>query len=67
MDYSLYITLRNNEEELKQYAHSRAHLEAMKASKRITQKIRTITTNTDCLPKWKDAKDLLKEGIVIKY
>lgn len=61
------MTLWNNEDELKQFALSGAHLEAMKASKQIAKEIRTITIHTDRLPNWREAKDLLKKGKVIKY
>ena len=55
------MTLWNNEEELKQFASSGAHLEAMKASKRIAKEIRTVTIDADHLPNWKEAKKMLHE------
>lgn len=61
------MTLWNNEDELKKFTRSGAHLEAMKASKKIAKEIRTITIETDCLPKWNEAKKLLLKGQVIKY
>lgn len=61
------MTLWNNENELKEFAKSGAHLEAMKSSKNIAKEIRTITIDTDSLPDWKEAKRLLKGGKVMKY
>lgn len=61
------MTLWNNEDELKNFARSGAHLEAMKVSKKIAKEIRTITIETDCLPNWTEAKELLQKGYVIKY
>jgi len=61
------MTLWNSEDELKEFARSGAHLEAMKASKVIAKEIRTVTIETDTLPEWAEAKELLKKGTVIKY
>ena len=61
------MTLWNNEEELKEFARSGAHLEAMKISKQIAKEIRTITIEAYTLPNWKEAIKLLEKGKVIKY
>lgn len=61
------MTLWRNEEELKRFAHSGAHLEAMKDSARIAKEIRTITIDADTLPSWKRAKRILQEGKVMRY
>jgi len=61
------MTLWKSEEELKAFAQSGAHIEAMKASKEIAKEIRTITIDTDKLPNWKEAKNLLQNGKVFKY
>lgn len=61
------MTLWNNEEELKEFARSGAHLEAMKASKRIAKEIRTITIDAEELPNWREAKALLANGKVSRY
>lgn len=61
------MTLWNSEKELKDFAMSGAHLEAMKESKRIAKEIRTITIDSDSLPNWKEAKALLEKGKVIQY
>lgn len=61
------MTLWNSDAELKEFAKSGAHLEAMKKSKNIAKEIRTITIDTDSLPSWKEAKKLLENGKVFKY
>lgn len=61
------MTLWNNELELKEFAKSGAHLDAMKKSKEIAKEIRTITIDTDTLPSWEEAKKLLENAKVYKY
>lgn len=61
------MTLWDNEDELQAFARSGAHLNAMKASKKIAREIRTITIDRDSLPNWNEAKSLLKNGKVMKY
>lgn len=61
------MTLWNDEKDLKAFAKSGAHLEAMKTSNQIAKEIRTITIDTDSLPNWKEAKKLLENGNIIKY
>jgi hypothetical protein len=61
------MTLWNNESELKEFAKSGAHLDAMKKSKDIATEIRTITIDTDTLPSWDEAKKLLENGKVFKF
>lgn len=61
------MTLWENEAELKEFALSGAHVEAMKISNKIAKEIRTITIDTDSLPNWKEAKKLLEKGKVYKY
>ena len=61
------ITLWNNESDLKEFAKSGAHLDAMKKSKQISKEIRTITIDTDTLPSWDEAKKLLENAKVFKY
>lgn len=61
------MTLWNNEQEIKDFATSGAHLEAMKESRKMAKEIRTITIDVERLPNWKDAKKILKNGKVIKY
>ena len=61
------MTLWNNEEELKAFAHSGAHLDAMKLSRQIAKEIRTITIETDVLPSWKEGQQLLEKAKVLKF
>lgn len=61
------MTLWKTEEDMKAFALSGAHLEAMKSSKKIAKEIRTITIDADKLPDWKTAKQMLTKGKVIKY
>ena len=61
------MTLWNSENELKEFAKSGAHLDAMKKSKEIAKEIRTITIDTNTLPTWEEAKKLLVNAKVFKY
>lgn len=61
------MTLWNNESELKEFARSGAHLDAMKKSKQIAKEIRTITIDADTLPSWEEAKKLLETAKVLNY
>ena len=61
------MTLWNNEAEMKEFAYSGAHLEAMKTSKEIAKEIRHITIDATELPNWKEAKKLLEGAKVIQY
>lgn len=61
------MTLWNNENELKQFAQSGAHLQAMKTSKNIAKEIRTVTIDTNHLPTWNEAKKLLENAKVITF
>ncbi|MCU0360725.1 MAG: DUF3291 domain-containing protein [Bacteroidia bacterium] len=61
------MSLWPNEESLKAFARSGAHLEAMKRSKDIAKEIRTFTYDADELPNWKKAKELLKQAKVLRY
>ncbi|MEQ9593647.1 MAG: DUF3291 domain-containing protein [Cyclobacteriaceae bacterium] len=61
------MTLWNNESELRDFAKSGAHLDAMKKSKNIAKEIRTITIDTGALPSWDEAKKLLENAKVLKF
>lgn len=61
------MTLWNSEQEIKEFARSGAHLEAMKESHKIAKEIQTITIDVDRLPSWKEAKELLKKGKTLRY
>ena len=61
------MTLWESEKELKDFARSGAHLEAMKVSSQIAKEIRTVTIDADALPDWKEALKLLERGKVLTY
>ncbi len=61
------ITLWDSEKELKEFASSGAHMEAMKQSRKIAKEIRTITIETNELPTWNEAKRILEKGKVFKF
>lgn len=61
------MTLWENEEQMKEFARSGAHLTAMKDSGKIAKEIRSITVEGETLPNWKEAKKLLEKAKVIKY
>jgi len=62
------MSLWNNEEEMRQYARSGAHLDSMKQSGKVAQTIRTLTIDRSEMPAWPEARTLLKaEGRVIQY
>ena len=61
------MTLWETEEDLKAFASSGAHLEAMKISKKIAKEIRTKTITADKLPDWNTAINMLNDAKVIKY
>ena len=61
------MTLWANENDLKHFANSGAHLKAMQKSAAIAREIRTITIDTNTLPRWQEAKQLLQNGKVHKF
>lgn len=61
------MTLWNNETELKEFAKSGAHLDAMKKTKNIAKEIRTITIDADKLPSWEEAVKLLENAKVLNF
>lgn len=54
------MTLWKNEEDMKAFAYSGAHMDAVKKSKLIAKEIQTITIDGNDLPNWKEAQILLK-------
>jgi hypothetical protein len=50
-----------SEEDVKRFARSGAHLEAMKQSQRLASEIRVYTFSGDELPDWKQTSRLLEE------
>jgi hypothetical protein len=66
MHYTLSIW--DSDAAMKQFARAGAHLEAMKQSAKLSQEIRTYSFETDAIPDWKAAKQLLREkGKVMKF
>lgn len=61
------MTLWENEAELKAFAKSGVHLEAMKKSGEIAKEIWTYTYDSDQLPTWNEAFKLLEKGKVIRF
>lgn len=62
------ITMWENEEVMKAFAHSGPHLEAMKKSKEIASEIRTHVVEVQEMPTWKDAKkQLMTDGKVLTF
>lgn len=61
------MSLWKTEEEMRNFARSGAHLEAMRNSKKIAREIRTLTIDAESLPEWTTAKQLLENGKVIRF
>jgi hypothetical protein len=61
------MTLWNSEQEMNEFVRSKAHLEAMKASRRFAQEIRLHTYEGSALPDWPEALRLLEQGKVLRY
>lgn len=61
------MSLWHSEEDLKAFARSGAHLEAMRNSKLVAKEIRTLTVDADALPDWKTAMQMLEKGKVIRF
>lgn len=61
------MTLWQNQEDMKAFARSGAHLAAMKTSNTIAKEIKTTTIEAEALPTWAEAKKLLETGKVFVY
>ena len=61
------MTLWNSEQELKDFARSGAHSDAMKRSKDLAKEIRTYTYDGDKLPDWNEAKKLLEQAKIYRF
>lgn len=62
------LTVWETEEDLKRFARSGAHLEAMKQSASMAAVVGTYTYQADVIPGWAEAKQLVKEkGHHIKF
>jgi hypothetical protein len=59
MHYTLSIW--ESEQDVKNFAISGAHLAAMKASQTVAEEIRTYTFQSDQVPDWEEAKQLLAQ------
>ena len=55
------LSVWENEEALRQFARSGAHLAAMKKSGQLATEIRTYSYASDQLPSWSEVKTLLQE------
>lgn len=53
------MTLWSDTEEMKNFAHSGAHLKAMKMSSKIAKEIKVVTIDCNKLISWKEAKKLI--------
>lgn len=66
----LHFTLSawDDEDTMRRFARSGAHLDSMKRSREIASEIRTYTYHADVLPAWPEAKRLLEErGKVLAF
>lgn len=62
------LTAWESEEDMKNFARSGEHLEAMKWSKKLATEVRAYTFQTNELPDWKQAKNLVFEkGRIISF
>ena len=61
------MSLWANEADLKEFAMSGAHLDAMKKSKAIAKEIRTLTIDAETFPTWKEAIQLLERAKVLRF
>ncbi len=55
------MTLWKSEEDLKSFAGSGAHLQAMRDSGKIAREIKTLTTDAAEMPAWPEAMALLQQ------
>lgn len=61
------ITAWESKEVMQRAMREGAHGEAMKKSAALSTEIMTYTYESDEFPSWKEAKEMLKQGKVIKY
>ncbi|AXT20428.1 DUF3291 domain-containing protein [Flavobacteriaceae bacterium AU392] len=62
------MTLWKNEEDIKAFTYSGAHLQAIHKSKLIAKKIQTIVIEMNDFPNWKEAQILLEtKGEIYKF
>lgn len=62
------LSVWESEEDIKRFARSGMHLEAMRQTGSIASEVRTYTYLTNTLPGWKEVKKLLKDkGKIHKF
>lgn len=61
------MTLWQNDNEMRHFAHSGKHMEAVKNAGTIAREIRIVTISTDTLPEWKEAIALLNGADAASY
>jgi len=61
------MTLWDNKAEMEDFARSGGHLAAMKTSKAIAKEIRIAQIQASEFPDWKEAKEALKGGKVLRF
>ena len=62
------MSVWKDEESLRNFARTGAHLEAMKKSSALATEIRTYNFSADTMPDWKEVRRVLNEkGKVFKY
>ena len=61
------ITSWSDSDSMKNFARSGYHLKAMRVAGDFSEIIRTYTYESDSLPSWKEARELIKEGKLIRY
>lgn len=62
------MSVWQDEESLRKFARTGAHLNAMKKSGALATEIRTYNFSADTMPNWKEVRQLLKEnGKIFKF
>ena len=62
------LTVWESEQDMKNFARSGEHAEAMKSSRKIATEVRSFTFEADEIPKWSEAKELLfSKGRVTEF
>ena len=62
------MSLWENEKDAKAFAHSGAHLQALKSGSTLASEIRILTYASDSLPSWREAKNMIAEkGRAFRY
>jgi hypothetical protein len=62
------LSLWDNVQDMKNFARSGAHLEAMKKSAKIAKEIRTAVVHVEAVPTWQEAKAKVQaEGRIVNF